>query len=175
MPRSRTPKTPVPIDCEHVGLDYFATAPCRIVVRETIRATPEQIFDVFLDADSWSRWAFPIQAVEWTSPFPLEVGSTRTVFMTAGMTGWEEFIAWEPCTRMAFRFNQSVEGGPDAFAEDYRLSDAGGGRTHLEWTMAMTLPGLSGRLTPLLQRLMWPANRLMLRRFRRYVEANVGA
>ena len=165
-----TPTEPARIECERVGLDYAATAPCRVVVSETIAATPERIFDVFLDADAWPRWAFPITKVEWTSPFPIEVGSTRTVFMRGGMVGWEEFLAWEPGVRMAFRFNQSVERGPLAFAEDYRLRPTPDGRTHLEWTMAMTLPGISGKLTPLIRGSMWPANRLMLRKLRRYIE-----
>jgi hypothetical protein len=141
-------------------------------VSDVVSATPERIFEVFQDAHSWTRWAFPITGVEWTSPFPLEVGSTRTVFMVGGMTGWEEFIAWEPFRRMAFRFNQSVKGGPTAFAEDYLLTDLGGGRTRVEWTMAMSLPGFSGRITPVIRTLMWPGNKLMLRRLRNLVQSN---
>src|SRR5688572_28797513 len=109
------------IECERVGLDYAATAPCRVVVSETIAASPERIFEVFLDADAWPKWAFPITKVEWTSPVPIDVGSTRTVHMRGGMVGWEEFLAWVPGERMAFRFNETVERGPVAFAEDYRL------------------------------------------------------
>jgi hypothetical protein len=41
--------------------------------------------------------------------------------------------------------------------------------------MAMTLPGVSGRLAPLIRTSMWPANRFMLRKLRRYVEAGPGA
>lgn len=160
------------IDCERVGLDFFLTAPVRVRVREVVPAPPLRVFDVFADADSWSKWAMPITGVEWTSPWPLDVGATRTVFMRGGMVGWEEFIAWEPPRRMAFRFNESVEGGPIAFAEDYHLTDLGDGTTRVEWIMAMELPGLSGRLSPVIRSAMQVGNRLMLRNFRRYVASN---
>lgn len=158
------------IDCERVGMDYFVTAPCRVVVAELIDASPEQIFETFLDADAWTQWAFPITEVEWTSPFPLAVGATRTVRMRGGMVGWEEFIAWDPCRRMAFRFNQTVPGGPVAFAEDYVVADLGGGRSRVQWTMAMTLTGAAARTMPLTRLAMRRLNAHMLGRFRRHVE-----
>jgi len=163
--------SPQPIECERVDLDFLTTAPCIVTVNETMAATPGQLFDVFQDADSWSKFAFPITDVEWTSPFPIEVGSTRTVTMRAGLVGWEEFLAWEPNRRMAFRFNQTVKGGPGAFAEDYLVTELASGRTHLEWTMAMRLTGVAANITPVIKGAMWTANRLMLRRLRNYVES----
>lgn len=157
------------LDCDRVAMDYFVTAPCRIVVAETVAASPERIFEVFCDATSWTRWAFPITGVEWTSPFPLEVGSTRTVHMRGGMVGWEEFIAWEPCRRMAFRFDQTITGGPTAFAEDYVVTPLDGDRSRVQWTMAMTLSGASARTLPLTRAAMNRMNAHMLRQFRRYV------
>jgi uncharacterized protein YndB with AHSA1/START domain len=159
------------LECERVQMDYFVTAPCRVVVAELVEASPEQVFDAFCDAASWTRWAFPITGVEWTSPFPLEVGSTRTVHMRGGMVGWEEFIAWEPCRRMAFRFNQTIPGGPAAFAEDYVVTAVDGGRTRVQWTMAMTLSGFSARTAPVTRIVMGRLNAHMLRKFRRYVES----
>lgn len=160
------------IDCRRVDLDFFVTAPIRVRVREVVAASPERVFDVFADATSWTKWALPITGVEWTSPWPLTVGSTRTVTMMGGMVGWEEFIAWEPTRRMAFRFNQSVNGGPLAFAEDYHLTDLGDGTTRVEWIMAMELAGISGKLGPVIQRSMQMGNRLMLRKLRTYIASN---
>jgi len=167
-----TTTEPERIDCTRVGTEFFATAPCRVRVREVVPAPPLRVFDVFADADSWSRWAMPITGVEWTSPWPLEVGSTRTVRMRGGMVGWEEFIAWEPPRRMAFRFNESVAGGPIAFAEDYHLTDLGNGSTRVEWIMAMELSGVSGKLTPVIRSAMQVGNRLMLRKLRNYIASN---
>jgi hypothetical protein len=158
------------LECERVHMDYFVTAPCRVVVSELIHASAERIFETFCDAASWPCWAFPITGVEWTSPFPLEVGSTRTVHMRGGMTGWEEFIAWEPCRRMAFRFNQTIPGGPVAFAEDYVVTEIGDGRTRVQWTMAMTLTGAAARTMPVTRAVMGRVNAHMLRQFRKYVE-----
>ncbi|CAB4529825.1 unannotated protein [freshwater metagenome] len=160
------------VECERVGMSYFQTAPCKVVASQEIAATPERIFEVFLDSVSWTRWAFPILGVDWTSPFPLQVGSTRTVSMRGGMTGWEEFIAWEPGSRMAFRFNQTIKGGPEAFAEDYVVTDLGNGRSRVDWTMAMTFTGGSKRMSPVIQLAMRPMNAHMLRKFRKYVEAD---
>jgi hypothetical protein len=47
-----------------------------------------------------------ITNVTWTGPEPRGVGTTRTVDMRGGIVGDEEFLTWEPFTRMAFRFNQ---------------------------------------------------------------------
>ena len=49
----------------------------------------------FLDADVVGAVGLPITGVEWTSGFPIEVGSTRTVHMRGGLVGYEEFIACE--------------------------------------------------------------------------------
>ena len=125
------------IECEKVGVDFFDHAPTVHRATKEVAATPEEIFAVLLDADSWVAWAFPITGVEWTSGFPIEVGSTRTVHMRGGLSGYEEFIAYEHGARMAFRFNAATKKGVRAFAEDYRVTDLGGGRCSVAWTMAM--------------------------------------
>ena len=91
--------------------------------------------------------------------------------MRGGMVGWEEFIAWEPCRRMAFRFDQTIPGGPTAFAEDYVVTPLDGDRSRVQWTMAMTLSGASARTLPLTRAAMNRMNAHMLRQFRRYVES----
>ncbi len=97
--------------CEKVGVEFFDTAPTRYQASQEIAATPEQVFEVLLDADSWVAWAMPITAVEWTSGFPIDVGSTRSVHMRGGLIGYEEFIAYEHGVRMAFRFNEASKDG----------------------------------------------------------------
>jgi uncharacterized protein YndB with AHSA1/START domain len=160
------------VPCEKVALDYLDSAPVRFTASETISATPEEIFAVFLDGPSWTKWVFAITGVEWTSPFPLEVGSTRTVHMRGGITGYEEFLAWEPGRRMAFRFNEMSKGGADAFAEDYQVTDLGDGTSRLDWVMAMT-PAGAGRYTmPVFKPFIAAFIRRTLANFRRYVESH---
>ena len=50
-----------------------------------------------------------IDRVDWTSPRPFGVGTTRTVtFQGGGMEVYETFIAWDPGKHMAFTFDQSI-------------------------------------------------------------------
>lgn len=157
--------------CEKVGLDFFATAPSVYRARQEMAATPEDVFDAFLDAEAWTKWAAPITRVEWTSGFPIQVGSTRAVSMWGGLVGYEEFLAYEHGTRMAFRFNEASKPGVSAFAEDYRVSDLGAGRCAVEWTMALD----RGKPRPLVDRVVDPmlgaGVRYMLGRFAKLVES----
>ena len=44
--------------------------------------------------ESWPYWAVGIKKVEWTSPKPFRVGTTRTVTFADGTEVYERFIAW---------------------------------------------------------------------------------
>lgn len=94
------------------------------------------------DADSWPRWAKVITNVTWTSLEPRGVGTTRTVYMRGGIVGNEGFLAWEPFSHMAFRFNESSMRAVAAFAEDYRVESTPGG-WRLTWTVAQKAAGPS--------------------------------
>ena len=101
--------------CEPVGLDFINCAPFRFVSTVDLTITPEQAFEVLDDAQSWPQWATVITKVVWTSPEPRGIGTTRTVTMRGNIVGDEEFIAWEPFSHMAFRFNQSTSNAICAF------------------------------------------------------------
>jgi hypothetical protein len=66
---------------ELVDLDFIAHAPFRFVSTVDLTITPEQIFEVLGDAESWRHWATVITDVVWTSPEPRDVGTTRMVSM----------------------------------------------------------------------------------------------
>lgn len=106
----------------------------------TSAITPEQLFEVLADAESWPHWASAITKVTWTSPEPRGVGITRTVDMRGGIVGEEEFLVWEPFTRMAFRFNECSSRAVAAFAEDYRVNVIPGG-CRMTWTLAQKPAG----------------------------------
>jgi carbon monoxide dehydrogenase subunit G len=131
--------------CEKVALDFIDTAPFRFVSKVDLAITPEQLFDVLGDAESWPHWATVITKVVWTSPEPRGIGTTRTVSMRGNIVGDEEFIAWDPYSHMAFRFNQSTSNAISAFAEDYRVVETAEG-CHLTWVMAMKPSGVAGKL-----------------------------
>lgn len=131
--------------CEPVGLDFIDSAPFRFVSTVDLAITPEQLFEVLADATSWPQWATVITNVEWTSPEPRGIGATRTVTMRGHIIGDEEFLAWEPYSHMAFRFNTSTSNAISAFAEGYTVVETEQG-CHLTWVMAMKPSGLAGRL-----------------------------
>ncbi|MCB1843276.1 MAG: SRPBCC family protein [Halioglobus sp.] len=160
-------------ECTPVGLDFLDKTPNVYKAEEIVRATPEQIFDVFEDEIAWTVWAPPIQRVEWTSPKPFGVGTTRTVYMMGGMTGYEEFIAWEKGKRMAFTFLACSKDNPGKFLEDYRVTDLGDGTCRVEWYMAMEARGGPGWTDALMRPFMRAGNRWMFRRFKKYVEKTV--
>src|SRR5271156_4627627 len=95
--------------CERVDVSFTETAPYRFTNSVDLAITPEQLFEVLADAESWPHWASVITKVTWTSPEPRGVGTTRTVDMHGGIVGDEEYLVWEPFTRMAFRFKQMLD------------------------------------------------------------------
>ncbi len=157
-------------ECKMVGLEFLNTAKYCYCTEEIITATPKQIFEVLEDPDSWTVWVPIIERVEWTSPKPFGVGTTRTVFMSGGAEAHEEFIAWVPGKRMAFCFSAMSQNMMESFAEDYQVSDLGDGRCKLRWFTAMQPKGI-GKLTLLLFNPLMPwFGRKWLGNFRQYVE-----
>src|SRR3954469_2922596 len=72
--------------CERVDLDFIVRAPFRFVSTVDLSITPEQLFEVLADAESWPHWATVITKVTWTSQEPRGIGTTRTVDMRGGIT-----------------------------------------------------------------------------------------
>ena len=157
-------------ECTKVGVDFLEQSNNVFVSEAIIKATPEQIFDVFEDAHSWTVWAMPIQKVEWTSPKPFGIGTTRTVSMMGDMVGFEEFIEWERGKRMAFAFVACSKNATEKFLEDYRVTDLGDGSCKVEWYMAMEVRGFARHMMFLTRPLLRMANRSMFRKFKVFAE-----
>jgi hypothetical protein len=132
--------------CRPVGLDFIEGAPWRFENEAKLDASPEAVFDIFADGESWPRWFEGIKRVVWTSPEPMGVGTTRTVTLTT-MTVHEHFLAWERGKRFAFRFVGSSLPLCRAGIEDYRLEAMPDGRTrffygvYLEPSLLVRLAG----------------------------------
>ncbi len=125
-----------------IDLAYFDSAKTRFVTTVELDCTPERLFDIFEDADSWPIWVNSIQRVEWTSPKPYDIGTTRTVYMSGNLEAYEEFIAWERGKRMAFKFVGASKDNIEVFGEDYIVEDLGNGRCRLTWIVVMEPKGL---------------------------------
>ncbi|WP_220454254.1 SRPBCC family protein [Nocardioides immobilis] len=155
--------------CRLVDVDFVDTARYRYRNSVDLAITPEQLFEVLADAESWPHWAKVITKVTWTSPEPRGVGTTRVVDMRGGLVGDEEFLLWEPPTRMAFRFNASSEKTVQAFAERYDVEPTPEG-CRLTWTLALDVAGPSRHVMPLGKPVMNLTFRWFLKRLRRYTD-----
>ncbi|ABL04223.1 SRPBCC family protein [Mycobacterium ulcerans] len=160
--------------CERVDLSFVdpdsGQAPFLYRNSVDLAITPEQLFEVLSDAESWPSWAPVITKVTWTSPPPFRIGTTRTVEMRGGLVGNEEFIAWEPFSHMAFRFNECSTQAVAAFAEDYRVEAIPGG-CRLTWTMAQKPAGPARLGMMLFGPLLNLGLRHFLRKLRSYTDA----
>ncbi len=90
--------------------------------------------------------------------------------MRGGLVGNEEFIAWEPFSHMAFRFNECSTQAVAAFAEDYRVEVIPGG-CRLTWTMAQKPAGPARLGMMLFGPLLNLGLRRFLRKLRSYTDA----
>ena len=160
-------------ECTPVGIEFLEQTRNVFVAEEVIAATPEQVFEVFEDAHAWTEWAMPIQKVEWTSPKPYGVGTTRSVHMMGDMVGHEVFVEWDRGKRMAFTFVGCSKDATEKFLEDYRVEDLGDGTCRVQWYMAMEPRGFSRHMMFLTRPIMRIANRRMFSKFKAYVEAYV--
>lgn len=160
--------------CERVDLSFVDNAPHAFRNSVDLAITPEQLFEVLSDAESWPRWASVITKVTWTSPEPRGVGTTRTVEMRGGIVCNEELLAWEPFSHMAFRFNECSTQAVAAFAEDYRVEVIPGG-CRLTWTMAQKPAGLSRLAMPLVGPLLNLGLRRFLRKLRSHTDTRYSA
>lgn len=159
--------------CNEVSVDFLKTAPRVFCAVVEVAATPEQIFASFEEASDWPKWAPPIQRVEWTSPRPFGLGTTRRVWMSGNLVADEVFIAWDYPKHMAFCFSHCSQSLIDTFVEDYRLTVLPNGKTQVVWTMCMSPKGLGKFTMALSAPFMQWANQWMLGRFRRHVEQRV--
>jgi ribosome-associated toxin RatA of RatAB toxin-antitoxin module len=158
-------------ECRKTGLDFFDNAPLCLVNEGELGCTPERLFEIFEDPESWPVWVQGVQKVEWTSPKPYAVGTTRTVMFAGGMRIEESFQIWDHGKRMAFCVTGSSRKVFAALAEDYQVTDLGSGRCKLRWTLALDPVGFYRAIIPFAAPVMrWQTARVV-KELAKYVEA----
>jgi hypothetical protein len=128
-----------------VDADYAITGPNHHTLRQTIPVPATTLFNCLADGAAWKEWLGV--DVEWTTPEPRGVGTTRTV-TTGGQTIEEYFFTWDEGERMAFRFDRCTL-PVRAFAEHYECVPTGDTTCELEWSYAFEW---GGPLTPVFGR-----------------------
>jgi hypothetical protein len=139
--------------CRAVDASFLASAPWRFRSSAELSVSPSAAFAVLEEAASWPHWLKGIQRVEWTSPKPFGIGTTRTVTLSAATVD-ERFFRWD--TDAGFSFCIDAHEAPiplfAALAEDYTLEALDGGRrcrftytVGIEPALALRLTGPLGR------------------------------
>lgn len=126
------------------------------------------LFGVLEDEKSWPKWAPGIGRVDWTSPKPYGVGTTRTVTFWGGTQVFEAFTTWTPGVEMAFTFVGTSEEIWTSFGERYQVEDLGAGRCRLKWTVSYRPAGGFGRVHALVRPMMVVNFKVYMWLLRRY-------
>lgn len=130
MPKTR-------FSLEPVDESFFSTAPFQL--RETFRiARPAAEVWAQLTQEGTLHWCRLVSSVDWTSPRPFGVGTTRTVSALGGQNVMDErYFVWEEGRRKAFC---GVKGNLPLFkrfAEDYVVEPTGASSCAFTWTVAI--------------------------------------
>lgn len=129
---------------EATDASFYDTAPARFDNSIDISLPASSVWKILEDDHSWTVWAGVIDKVEWTSPKPFGLGTTRTVTMAKGlMIGWEKFIAWDAGKRMGFCFTEATMDGVARFAEDWYVTAKEDGTCRVRWIMCMEPKGIN--------------------------------
>ncbi|WP_245547969.1 SRPBCC family protein [Nocardia pneumoniae] len=135
---------------------FLATTARRYEHTVEIAAGPDTVWAALTGDDALVSWSTVITGIQWTTPRPFGVGTTRTVTLGHLIRLDERFYRWDDGERMTFTVDAASIPGLRRFAEDIALTPHAGG-TRLTWTFA-----LEGEpaLRPLLA-LAGPGNRLV--------------
>lgn len=127
--------------CRPETVGFTSTAPLRTSVSHEYDATPDEVFAVLADTDSWPRWFPGLRAARWTSQPPHGLRSTRQVELGPLVVD-EEFIVWEPGRRFGFTFTHANLPGTRAGVELVELVPTSTGGTRLAYTFAVEAVGV---------------------------------
>lgn len=150
------------VECKVVSESFMQTARAKGSAVRRMNVNARQLFACFEDGESWGQWVPVIKHVQWTSPRPFTVGTTRTVTLSLGIKLEEVFWAWEPERHVAFCITRASNGMLRALAESYQITPIDEHTCSLHWRMAMQLNGMasvaekymSPSLEPAMQKLM---------------------
>jgi hypothetical protein len=124
---------------EPFDVDFFDSAPQRHSYVLDLPVSPERVWRG-LAASNPLWWCRLLSSVEYTSPRPFGVGTTRTAAVLGVLRMREVFIRWEEGRRQSFRVDRANLPVFRRFGEDHLVERSDGG-SRLIWTFAYE-PGL---------------------------------
>jgi hypothetical protein len=116
---------------------FFEVAP--LILREEfeIPLPAERVWSD-LTVDEPLAWCRILQAVDWTSPRPFGVGTTRTVHALGGLAVLRErYFRWEEGRRHSFTLEEATAPLFRSLAEDYLVEPTSDSYCRFTWTIAI--------------------------------------
>ena len=141
---------------EPVDESFFTRAPHVYSFVRDLPVAPQRVWQSLVSDHSVADWTPLLASIEWTSPRPFGIGSTRTVVLPAkALTIREYFFLWQEGQRFAFHGVDASLPLLSRFAEDYLVEPNGSG-TRFTWTFALA----GTRWTRPLLKVLSPGSRL---------------
>lgn len=115
----------------------LVSAPHVYRYREHFAASPEQVWESLASDASLAAWGPSLKSVNWLSPRPFGVDSTREVVLAGGAPRVRErFFRWEEGHGYSFSVYEASVPLFKHFVEDYGV-EADGDGTLFTWTIAI--------------------------------------
>jgi hypothetical protein len=138
---------------------FFATAPYVYRYPVELAASPERVWASLTSDRALADWGLGLHSLEWTSPRPFGVGTTRSVVLPGrALAIRERFFRWDEGHRKSFHGTEATRPLLRRLAEDYLVEPHGRG-TRFTWTIAFEPNPKAGPL----MRLGSPLNPLLFR------------
>ena len=129
--------------------DLIHQASRRVGLSVDVARPAHAVWESLTADDPMSSYCRIISRIDWTSPRPFAVGTTRTVRVLGGLFVFDEsYVRWEEARRKVFvcvRMNLPLI---RRFAEDYLVEPMGPGRSRFTWTAVWEPTALGRPLDP---------------------------
>lgn len=123
---------------ESADADFLATAPHLFRYEKRFAAAPQRVWDSLISDASLAAWGPSVREVNWTSPRPFGVGTTRDVVLAPGLVRVRErFFRWDDGHHYSFTVDAANLPIFRRFAEDYIVEPDGADATRFRWTVAI--------------------------------------
>jgi hypothetical protein len=124
-----------PLEPSDAGV--LASAPHVFRYRMQYAATPERVWESLASDASLSAWGSSLKQLNWLSPRPFGIGTTREVVLAPGAPRLRErFIRWDEGSGYSFVVYEASVPVFRHFVEDY-VVEADGDNTLFTWTVAI--------------------------------------
>ena len=124
-----------PLEPSDAGV--LASAPHVYRYRMQYAAPPERVWESLASDASLSAWGSSLKQLNWLSPRPFGIGTTREVVLAGGAPRFRErFIRWDEGRGYSFAVYEASVPVFRHFVEDY-VVEADGDGTVFTWTIAI--------------------------------------